>query len=747
MILKRCLAPLFLLLVDCSLFGQEISAGAIIGKFHNIFTSPPSHTPGRVAVDGPLLGNGFAAAVLAGPPERQNYYLARNDLWRLKSGFNESFPAVLGRLQVHIPVLKGANYRVEQDLYDAITTADLYKGDTVVRIRSWMAATRDWLVIEIVNSSRMFVSGDVSLQLPDSNQFYINPPLENRFPDSTASGRGVVQWIQRGFIKDVDIPDMAAAACTILGGTSGVFSIQPKRSITILCALSSSFKSSDGLRLVRREVEGTSARELSEVSRQHLAWWHHYWNESYLHIDDSVIEHQYYRSQYNLASCSRDPRFPPGIFGSWVTQEIPAWNGDYHLNYNYIAPFYALYSSNHMAVALPFEAPVLDFMERGRYYSSKITHIPGGVLYPVGIGPLGIETTRKNGLMIEHTGYVKSGEAEDEGLFFGQKSDAAYCVVNFSLKFYRTWDASFARRAYPFIKAVAVFWQHYLKFDNGRYIIENDAIHEGTIGTKNPILSLGLVRMVLQTAMDMGALLKIDTALRADWKEKLDHLSAYPTQVRHGKTVFRYTEKGVDWWGDNTLGIQHIYPAGQIGLNSDSDLLQTARNTIEEMHRWGDFNGTNSFYPAAVRVGYNPDTILAKLHHYSMNIYPNGFQYNNPHGIENCSTVPNTINEMLCMSNQGILRVFGVWPRERDASFYNIRCEGAFLVSSTFKNRRVQYIDIFSEKGRTCILQNPWPDQVVEVRTNMGRRFKVNGHRISFHTSAGERLHIVSLDR
>ncbi|HEX5153185.1 MAG TPA: hypothetical protein VFW07_17160 [Parafilimonas sp.] len=742
----KCFLFLVIHLSVPDLQAQIKSAGEIISKYQNVFDAPPVKIPGRVSVDAPLLGNGFSAVSIAGPPEQQVYYLARNDFWRLKSGFNESFPAVLGTLRIDIPLLKGASYRIEQDLYDALTKSVFTRKDTSVTIQSVVTATEDLLLITITNSGKCALAVNVLLEPPTNDENGIDPSPENKFPDTVISGKNIhgMHWIQRGFVKDVTIKSMAAAALKIMGETSNEFTIGPGQKAMLVCALSSSFKSANCLNAVQEKVREFNVGSAEKIQQEHLEWWHRYWSEGWVDIEDSVIEHQYYRSQYNMASCSRDPEFPPGIFGSWITQETPMWNGDYHLNYNYSAPFYALYSSNHLQQALPYEAPLIDFMPRGKYYSSTITHIANGVLYPVGIGPLGIETTRKNDLMAKD-GYIKPGDVEDEGLFFGQKSNAAYCAVNLSMAFYRTYDASLAKRVYPFVRSVAVFWQHYLKMENGTYVIENDAIHEGTIGTKNPILSLGLVRMVLQTAIDMSEFLGKDKDLRNGWQEKHDHIAPYATQILDGKTVFKYSEKGTAWWPDNTLGIQHIYPAGQIGLNSDSSILQIARNTIGVMGRWTDNNGTNSFFPAAVRIGYNADTILKKLHDYSLHIYPNGFQLNNPHGIENCSTVPNAINEMMCMSNQNVLRVFEVWPKEKDASFVNIRSEGAFLVSSVIKNKLVQYVKIISEKGRTCVLQNPWPGKELRIKSNKKEALKLSGARIVIHTLPGEEL-VISVE-
>ncbi len=219
----------------------------------------------------------------------------------------------------------------------------------------------------------------------------------------------------------------------------------------------------------------------------------------------------------------------------------------------------------------------------------------------------------------------------------------------------------------------------------------------------------------MQLAIDMSHELNIDLDSEKKRQHILDNLSGYTFQQRDDKNVFRYTYKGTDWWVNNTLGKQHICPAGQIGLDSDPELLRAAYKTIAVMQRWIDYNGSDSFFPAAVRVGYNADTILYRLREYCMNTYPNGFQQNNHHGIEYLSAVPNTINEMLCMGHVGALRVFPVWPKDRDALFYNLRTHGAFLVSAELKNDKVLHVTIFSEKGKDCTIVNPWPGNKVQL--------------------------------
>lgn len=725
-------------------------AERIISKHTVQFTTPPARIPVPCSVDAPLLGNGYTGVALSGKPESQVFYVARNDFWRLKSALDESYPVVLGKIEVSIPGLKDASYLIEQQLYDAVTTARFIKENTTVSYRTYVAAEEDLLVVEINMEGEGSLDGSVNLSLPGKREIFVKLPLERSFPDvreNEITPEGI-HYVSRAFTDSVDIPTKAAMALRVEGSPDGHFVLTSGKTVRFVCAFSSNFKSDNCVSEVIKRVADCSAGRLAKVEKAHKAWWREYWNKSYVSIPDSIIEKQYYLSLYGTASCSRDLDFPPSIFGTWITRERPNWNGDYHLNYNHMAPYYALYSSNRIEQARPYYRSLLPQIPRGNYYSEKITGIPDGILLPVGAGPLGIETTRRTPFMdTYYKWWIDTKSVEDEGCFWGQKSNSAYAVVNMSMQFYRTWDEEYTREVYPFVKGVADFWEKYLVREGDRYVIYNDAIHEGTVGTMNPILSLGLVRMVMQTVSDMSELLNVDEEKREQWAFIREHLSRYPLQERNGRTVFRYTEKGTDWWDGNTLGIQHIYPAGQIGLNSDPELLEIAHNTIDEMQRWLDFNGSNSFFPAAVRVGYNPDSILLHLNAYSKHTYPNGFQYGNPHGIENWSTVPNTINEMLCMGHQDIVRVFPVWPRDKDASFRDIRVEGAFLVSSKLKDGTVSSLTLKSEKGRDLTLQNPWKGKKIEVKNEVTGKKIVEGEYITMKTEEGQTYEFKSLEQ
>jgi len=740
--------------------GKEMLAESerVVSKYKTVFTEPPGGVPSRDSARGPLLGNGDLGAVISGKPEAQRFWISKNNFWRLIDGHRTGGPRLFGGLEINIPALSNATYLVEQQLYPAITVSKFTKGESTVTMRSLVTATEDILLVELAVEGK---------------------PVEVETRLWAAPGRGSTEdlgrkdgilWATKAFTNEVKIPTAAAGALAVIGAKvthpelepyiapvipnpppkrmplpkpksqpGPKFMLQPGQKVTVAVAVKSSFDAKDQLAAAQDLAAGLNPEKTGKLLEQHGNWWKEFWAKSLVEIGDPVLEQRYYLSNYLMGSGSRDPDFPPGLFGIWVTDDDPRWAGDYHLNYNYQAAFYGLYSCNHIEQANSYHAPILDFMERGRWYAKNLLKVRG-VYYSVGIGAKGIETCRKGDLTDKN---YQAG-----GFFSGQKCDAAYSVVCMSMHWYHTYDKDYAKTVYPFVLEVANFWEDYLRFENGRYVIYNDCIVEsmdtpGNEGDKdfNSIMSLGLVRNVFETVMDMSKELGIDAARQEKWGHILKNLSKFPTFEKDGKTVFRYTEKGIDWWINNTCGIQHIYPAGAIGLDSDPKLLEISRNTISAHNRWIDNNGMNSFYPAAVRVGYDPEIILKELRGMIGKIGgTNGLTTGICEGVENCSIVPNTINEMLCMGHHGILRVFPVWPKNKDARFMNVRAWGAFLVSSELKGGAVKFVKITSEKGRDCTLVNPWPGKSIDVYRDGKKSETLKGERITMRTAAGSAI-------
>jgi len=690
--------------------------------FKNYWTNAPLHIPNDVSVDAPLMGNGDVTMSVGYVPNRLRFYVSKNDFWRLKSqADNLSGPRIVAFADFNLNNFTNDTFQAQQNLSDGVTTCTFSKNR--LKVKSWVSATENLIFIELEAGKN---AADVSIDLtaPFNHQAILKTGLDRN-----------ISWLTRSFTDEVDIPTEVAVAMKIINHSANTISLQPGQKVIVSLAVESKFKTKNPLQSVLDKCAQLNEDNLLTETQKHSHWWNAYWNKSSIEIGDTILLKAYYQGLYTMGACSRDQKFPPGIFG-WITSDKPGWNGDYHLNYNHFAPFYALYGANRIEQGIPQDAPLLDFMERGKWYAQQVTKTRG-ILYPVGIGPLGTEPTRNSNKAWEKTGNIEQG-----GLFWQQRSNAAYGLVNLAQCWYLTYDKTYGKKIYPYVMEVVGFWEDYLKFENGRYVINRDAIHEGSGWDKNPILSLGLIRNAFALAIDLSNELKTDQKRQAKWKDILNKLSPFPTQERNGERVFRYTEEGIDWWKDNGLGIQHIYPANGVTFDSEKGLLKVAQTTIAQMQRWQDFNTSSSFYMAAIRIGFDSHILLKELHNYALHTYPNGFQLNNPHGIENSCTVANAINEMLCMSVGHVIRLFPVFPMEQEASFKNIRTWGAFLVSAHQKNGEVAEVKIISEKGRNCTILNPWPGNKVILYRNGKKGETLSGERLIFKTILHELIEL-----
>jgi alpha-L-fucosidase 2 len=765
----------------------KLSAKSIISQYANSTEAPPKYGHyTKASTDALLMGNGDMGLSVGGPAEALRFWINKNDFWRLQGKQRGAQPKLFGWLDIKAPAMQGATYKIEQPIYNPVTRGSFVKGGVTLTFNARVMATSNiaWIELKAAGGA---IEIEISPQLTD--QELVLPELNISESNRSSGLAGDTLWLRRHYDKNVDIETGMAAAVRLslagkwtlqdnkptepyeyehqrignikpafkpmaaLGATQKI-TLKPGKPLTVLIGVESFFKNKKYRRGAVSLVGSITPDRLAKLHTAHAAWWADYWGKSWVSIPQKHIEKDYYSSLYVLGSAYRDRGFPPGLFGIWVLSECPAWNGDYHLNYNHNAGCYGLYSANRIAQADVCTDPYLDFLPTARRYAKELYDMPG-VFFPVGIGPKGIDVTYRAGDI--NGRYGNPRRSTKKVMHHGQKTNASESLVPINFRFRTTWDRQYAKTFYPFVRDAAAFWVAFLKFEpfdgaqgkDNRYVLYDHAVHENSGPNVNGTAALGLIRMTFKLALDMSEMLGVDEKLKEKRQHVLDHLSKYSTwnipdmgrRKYKGQKVFLYSEKGKTWHGDNSLGIQHIYPAGQIGLESSPELLKISRDMITVMRRWYDFNGTNSFYPAAVRVGYDPEIILKFLEGWAKRKTANGMKHsNNPHGMESCTTSIVTINMMMCTAHQDVLRVFNCWPRELDAAFENLRVDGAFLVSSRLSGGKIQYVRITSEQGRPCTIQNPWPDRPVKLTRADGTVETLSGKRFTMKTKKGETL-------
>ena len=756
---------LYAILAPAMAFGQitpETIAGP--GRYKAVFTSPPENVPTPKMPDGPVAGNGDIGLSLDGTPDRLRFYFGKNDFWRAYPVYPGGGIALPGGLDISVPSLKGASYYAETLFDQAIIRGKFKRGSLEVDLEAWVAATNNAVVLSF--------TANQTCQL--------NAGLWATQGNTGVTKQGItdgVQWVTRSFENAplLEWPAHVAIALKSAGskvGKNSAVTLRPGKKQTFVITLYTNLDDPDWENKAIADANAMDAVSVGEMYGAHLDWWKDRWQRSRISIGDTLLEKYYYASQYMFASASRGDKLAPGLWGPFITRDSTAWGGDYHLNYNYQAPYWAAFSSNYIDLTDNYDQPLLDYMERGKAHARELLNI-GGIYYPVGIGPKGLCTTLWPLTPEEMERRYASRENTIDGgyKFLGQKINAVFGAANMLMRFYSTYDEAYARKVYPFLIGCADFWEDYLRFENGRYVIAMDHFNEvmpnlrnkgvwrDKLGDFNSTLSLGLVKMLFKGLYDMSGYLQTDVARRQKWAHIINNLSDFPTGVNaDGEIALQNTERSPVEQQAQPNGLQRVsihgllLPGGVAGPVTDPALN---RVLLSDIRRWeskttkpGDWgntlgNGIETVFPGAARVGYDPDLLLQHLKTRILaSSYPNLLITQAGGGVETLSAVPLTIHEMLMQSYEGVIRIFPNWNPKRDASFETLRAYGAFLVSAAIRNSLITSVKIYSEKGRPCEVINPWPGKIVQLKRNGQEAERFNSDRLHFNTAEGETIEL-----
>lgn len=629
------------------------------------------------------------------------------------------------------PLTNGnGSYLLQEDLLNAEVRSTLNNG---IKMRSWLADTENDLVIEMWTEGATPIPVSVDTWTKSDNSGY---------PSSAGVTNGIlwatretkqtgVRFISRAAIA-TKILDAAPVTNRYSGGTaSASFTLNPGATVRIVSSIGGGGQNpTNHLSSALARAGQMSDAAVSALKAGHTNWWQSYWLRSYVKLPYPLVEKFYYGALYE-SGCYARSNSPAGVGPGlyfWVTKDSPNWSSDSHLNYNAEAPFFGVFSANRSEAVLPYADEMIAFepeglrraqQEMGLVRSNLVGEVCNGLLYPVGIMPWG----------------YSNNVAYDT-----QLSDASFGGQPLIWYYYHTLDTNFlATKLYPFATNIMAFWESYLSDDGTNYYFY-DGAHEFAWGL-NPGMTLGAIRMYANLCLTASATLGVDSGSRAKWQDITNRLSAYPTMSYNGKTIYSdYQGSLGSAPGGNPCNLEFIYAFDGLGLDSSPSALQIASDSITQGKNWNNANGFCRIYGMAARVGYNPTAIITNLiNTLSLtNFDRNLMDEDGVNGIEKAGTVGG-INDLLLQSNEGIIKLFPVWPTNMPAKFKRLRARGAFLVDCQWTNNGVLNPSIFSEKGAVCNVLNPWPGKPLYVSLNGNAVATTNaGNRYSFSTAAGD---------
>lgn len=665
---------------------------------------------------------------------------------------------------------KNPKFLEKQNIVDGVLTTEMSVGNNALQLSSWVAATENIFVVEVRTKEDHAVNLEAVLEArrdvsdypwgasAEGSSIQIEKSSVNSATENPAS------WTSKVAVNTFAIGAEATAEAVSDHSAKLKFSVEPGQTVYLVTAIGGGGKTYDNANTLQATEPKEQAKALStaygqvdaiqQLKQANDQWWKDYWLKSYIDIGDETLHRYYYGSLYYMACASHeDSPVAPGLYGIWTTTDGAKWNGDYHLNYNFIAPFYGLYSSNRLEQAVVAKKPLLEYMETGKQNAlnelDKIypNYINGGsqpqangtaynnglfagrsdlrsgiedaVLYPVALGPWGVQTWGYNG-----TGYLM----QVYNAAFSAQAITAY--YNYSL------DERYMQEVYPFLLANANFyaaWCEKEEFDDGsyRYNVWSGA-HEDTFDL-NAGTTIGAIKNILEClirAKENGHIDPPEEKL-AVWKDMYEHMAEYPirTMVFNGQetSYVSLSEVGVDIWpGSAHVALEFIAPSEQLGFDSDPELREASRNAIRikeslNSNVWYGINDTPKVYLMAIRCGMEPEYVIEKFKTLLANSMKENFTIKDGyHGIEKAGAIE-FINLMLLQSDADIIKVFPNWTGA-DAQFTRLRARNAFVVSSSMTGGTVDYVEVTSEQGMPAEIVNPWGTQQVQLLDSKGNK-------------------------
>ena len=583
----------------------------------------------------------------------------------------------------------------------------------------------------------------------------------HRFLPNTAGALGDTCWAWRSY-DGAGYTVNAAIVTRILGvaatakDASFMVVLPARGSVTVAFAVTGDcnvLQKVKSLEQCRREgqtlVGALTGDGVQTLSNQRVADWRSYWLKAWLDTGDRLLNRYWYGAFYMLKCTSRVGQQSPALYGVWNMSDNPVCNNAEFNNYNYQSQHYGTFTANRPELATPQFDDILKYLPTAQQHAARAGY--HGVMWPRGVAA---HTSDPPPMAFPQPPVAP--QKDRKRLPNDQLDAPAFLAMNFLYAYETTLDRDFLeRKAYPMVRACMDFYADYLVLANGRYELRASAAREGT-SDNNPAYPLAFIKRLARASADYSEVLGVDAERRALWRDIATRLSAYPTATVNGKNVFKETESNdriaLVGPGDNVSLLQLVHPGAGVGLDSDPQLLDTARNTLA----WFNSNpkrpswlqrGNNlpQIFTDAATLGWDADDLYQWFHRYLREEERPNLTYQG-WGIEGAGATE-AIHRMMLQSHEGVLRFFPCWPKDKDAKFVRLRAHGAFLVSAQLKSGVVEGVKITSEKGTDCAVVNPWPGKKVQVMRTGKPGESLSGDRFTFKTAINETIEITPNQR
>ncbi len=328
--------------------------------------------------------------------------------------------------------------------------------------------------------------------------------------------------------------------------------------VDLFVSVKSSFECTDPLVAVLRETGQAAEKTFEVLEREHLEWWHHYWDNAYADFGHHIQIQKYFTfSLYGLASSFGKVPMPGlnGLAFGPLNEQTPgvSYQGYAHDQNAQIPamPFFPLNRVRLIEVLIDTYWNVRGTLRREtrRLFGCQ------GIFLPLGMNQLGLEYPTRS------YRYTLCG--------------SAYTGMILSMAWRYSRDRTLLKeKIYPLLREFVLFYQALLKRgSDGLYHLDWSVPPEIFTLTRDESSTMAMLKVCLETLLEGARLLRRDKRLQLLWEEILTN---YPVVCK--------TPEGAFWCGPDIplnhyfFGGHLLYPFFPAAIDED---LQSARKTLE----------------------------------------------------------------------------------------------------------------------------------------------------------------------
>lgn len=435
--------------------------------------------------------------------------------------------------------------------------------------------------------------------------------------------------------------------------------------------------------------------------------------------DPELVSLYFQFGRYLLIASSQPGGQPANLQGIWNESTHPAWDSKYTININTEMNYWPAEKCNLSELHDPLIQMVKELSQAGQQTARDMYGSDGWV-------------THHNTDIWRISGVV-------DGAFWGMwPMGGAWLSQHLWEKYLYNGDLVYLESVYPVLESACEFFRDFLVEEptNG-WLVVSPSVSPENAPQGRPSVSAGttmdnqLLFDLFSKTINAGKLLKKDAETLKIYQQILDRLP--PMQIgKHGQ--LQEWMEDLDNPNDEHRHISHLYglhPSNQISPFDSPELFDAARTTL--LHRGDVSTGWSMGWKVNFWARLLDGNHALKLIRDQLTLvdpirpgrnggtYPNLFDAHPPFQIDGNFGCTTGIAEMLLQSHLDAIHLLPALPDEwTEGSISGLRTPGGFEVGFTWKDGKIQHLEVKSTLGGNCRIRVP-----NELKAAKGTNIKV----------------------